>query len=289
MGYPVGLRDLYFAKMTSEGVYEAPVKLSEAITANVTPNYTITTLYGDDRAVAVANALGDIDISINTTDLKPAEYDLLMGTTRNAEGVIVDSVNNVPPYGALLFRLPFDDGGFRYYCYYKGRFQPFATTSNTKGSGVEFQTPTITGKFVAREDGNWRAHHESPATLTSVAQNWFTSVYAPLPRDTTPPTVTTNPADAATAVAVGANIVWTFSEAIQDSSLNDTNFFLMKASDGTLVPGALTINGAKTVVTLDPTANLTAATAYIAVATKNIKDLAGNPMATTSVTNFTTA
>ncbi|MBT2696344.1 phage tail protein [Bacillus sp. ISL-40] len=179
MGYPIGLRDLYFAKMTAEGVYAVPVKLSEAVTANVTPNYTITTLYGDDRAVAVATALGDIDISINTTDIKQTEYDLLMGTTKNAEGVIVDTINDVAPYGALLFRLPFDDGGYRYYCYYKGKFQPPATTSNTKGSGVEFQTPTIAGKFVALDDGKWRAHHDSPAVLSAVATNWFTSVYEP--------------------------------------------------------------------------------------------------------------
>lgn len=179
MGYPIGLRDLYFALQTAEGVYETPVKLSEAISASVTPNYTITTLYGDDQAVAVATALGDIDISINTTDLKPDEYDLLMGTTKNADGVIVDTVNDVAPYGALLFRLPFENGGFRYYCYYKGRFQPPATTSNTKGSGVEFQTPTITGKFVGDGEGRWRAHHDSPATLTTVAQSWFTSVYEP--------------------------------------------------------------------------------------------------------------
>lgn len=181
MGYPIGLRDLYFAKETAEGTYDTPVKLSEAISASVTPNYTITTLYGDDRAVAVATALGDIDISINATDLKPTEYDLLMGTTKNTDGVIEDSINDVAPYGALLFRLPFEDGGFRYYCYYKGRFQPPATNSNTKGSGVEFQTPTITGKFVAREDGKWRAHHDSPATLTPVASAWFTSVYKPTP------------------------------------------------------------------------------------------------------------
>lgn len=181
MGYPIGLRDLHFAKLNADNSYAVPVKLSEAITASVTPNFTITTLYGDDRAVAVATALGDIDVSINATDLKPAEYDLLMGTTKNADGVIEDSVNDVAPYGALLFRLPFDDGGYRYYCYYKGRFQPPGTTSNTKGGSVEFQTPTITGKFVAREDGKWRAHHDSPAALTSVATNWFAGVYEPTP------------------------------------------------------------------------------------------------------------
>lgn len=181
MGFPIGLRDLYFAPLKEDGTYDEPVKIAGAVTANVTPNFQITTLYSDDHAVAVAQALGDIDIALTVDDLNQEGYDLLMGTTKNADGVTVDNVDDVAPYGALLFRLPFDDGGFRYYCYYKGRFQPPGLTSNTKGGSVEFQNPTINGKFVAREDGTWRAHHDSPSELTTVAQSWFASVYEPTP------------------------------------------------------------------------------------------------------------
>ncbi|HFK2719200.1 TPA: major tail protein, partial [Escherichia coli] len=86
------------------------------------------------------------------------------------------------PYGALLFRLPFENGGFKYYAYYKGRFQPPAATHNTKAGSTEFQTPTITGKFMARDDGKWRAHFEHDgAAASTVADNWFTSVYEPTP------------------------------------------------------------------------------------------------------------
>lgn len=179
-GYEIGLRDLHFAKLKNDGTYETPVKLSEAINASITPNFTITTLYADDRAVAVANALGDIDISLTVSDLSDSDYDLLMGTTKNADGVIEDSVDDVAPYGALGFRLPLADGGFRYYWYYKGKFQPPAATHNTKGSEVQFQNPQITGKFVARDDGKWRARftHDS-GTPSDVATNWFNSVYKP--------------------------------------------------------------------------------------------------------------
>lgn len=179
--YTVGLKNVYFAELKADGTYETPVKLSEAISASITPNYTITTLYGDDRAVAVANALGDIDIQINTTDLSVADYNLLMGTTSNTDGVIEDSSNDVSPYGALGFELPFESGGSRLYWYYKGKFQPPASTHNTKAGSPEFQTPTITGKFVSREDGKWRARYDSVAeTPTTVATNWFTAVYAPV-------------------------------------------------------------------------------------------------------------
>jgi phi13 family phage major tail protein len=152
------------------------------MSAQITPNYQITTLYGDDRAVAVANALGDIDVTIGVTDLSAADYNLLMGTSSNTDGVIEDNSSDVSPYGALGFELPFEAGGSRMYWYYKGRFQPPAASHNTKAGQPEFQTPSITGKFVAREDGKWRARYDSvPGTgsPTTVAQNWFTSVYKP--------------------------------------------------------------------------------------------------------------
>ncbi|MCR8635747.1 Ig-like domain-containing protein [Paenibacillus radicis (ex Xue et al. 2023)] len=117
----------------------------------------------------------------------------------------------------------------------------------------------------------------------------FEIYYPKLPGDNTPPTVTTNPIDAATGFSVSGNFVWTFNEPIRSSSLDTANFMVMKASDGTIVPGTLTINAGKTVVTFDPTANLTAATAYIAVCTTGVKDMAGNALAANNITNFTTA
>ncbi|MFC5773690.1 MULTISPECIES: phage tail tube protein [Ectobacillus] len=111
--------------------------------------------------------------------------------------------------------------------------------------------------------------------------------FTPAAADGTPPTVTTNPIDGATGFAVGSNIVWTFSEAIQSSLVTDANFFVTKA-DGTPVAGTLALSAGNTVVTFDPTANLTAATDYIAVATRNVKDVAGNALAANSITNFRT-
>jgi hypothetical protein len=105
--------------------------------------------------------------------------------------------------------------------------------------------------------------------------------------DSTAPTVTTVPLDTAIDVAINANVVWTFSEAIQPACVNDANFYLMKA-DGTLVAGDLTIGTNDTVVTFNPTANLANNTDYLAIATKNVKDLAGNSLAATSVANFKT-
>jgi len=106
--------------------------------------------------------------------------------------------------------------------------------------------------------------------------------------DTTAPTVTVVPADASTGIAVTADIVWTFSEAIRLDCITENNFFLMK-SDGTAVAGALTYNAAQTIITFNPTASMSGSTAHIAIATTNVVDVKGNHLAAQSVTNFTTA
>lgn len=103
--------------------------------------------------------------------------------------------------------------------------------------------------------------------------------------DTVAPTVTTTPLDAATGVAVGSNVVFTFDKAIQADTANSSNIFLMKA-DGTDVATTLSIDADNKVVTLDPTADLTTG-AYIAVATTNIKSVAGVALAQKRVVNFT--
>ena len=117
----------------------------------------------------------------------------------------------------------------------------------------------------------------------------FTTAAAP---DTLAPTVTTfTPADEATAVAIGSNIVLTFSEAIARGTGN----IVLKTAAGAIVAtydaassANLTIAGS--MLTINPTADLGYATAYtVAFAAGSIKDLAGNGYAGTTTYNFTTA
>ncbi len=105
--------------------------------------------------------------------------------------------------------------------------------------------------------------------------------------DTTGPTVTTDPDDAETDVAVSSNLTATFSEDIRQGDIKADNFTLIKASDGTEVSGTLTYSAATKTATFDPTSNLDANTDYIWIIA-NVRDLAGNKIAKT-VVNFKTA
>ena len=114
------------------------------------------------------------------------------------------------------------------------------------------------------------------------------------PADTTPPTASSfSPADNATAVAVGANLVINFSEAIKKGT---GNLVIKKLSDNSVVETiavtALNVTVSGSQLTINPTANLGQGTDYyVEIANGAIKDIAGNNYAGitgNSTWNFTT-
>ena len=101
---------------------------------------------------------------------------------------------------------------------------------------------------------------------------------------------TITPGDEATGVAIDSNIVVTFSEAVARGTGN----IVLKTTTGVTVAtydaatsSNLSISGST--LTLNPTADLTAGTAYkVEFAAGSLKDLAGNSYAGTTSYNFTT-
>ena len=133
------------------------------------------------------------------------------------------------------------------------------------------------------------------ATITSGAEDlagnalaspftWsFTTAVAP---DTTAPIVsTTDPANAAIAVAVNKKIAATFSEAMDPATINTATFTLRQG--GTLVAGIVTYAAVGTTATFTPASNLAPLTTYIATIS-GARDLAGNPLLNTFGWSFTT-
>lgn len=174
----VGLKDIHAAIIQPSGIYDIPKKIAGAITANITPNSTRSVLYGDDQAIAISENFVDVDVEINISDLSTANYALLLGKTINADGMVIDSVDDIAPYLALGFKSQKENGAYRYMWLYKGKFSVPAETYNTKGESVEFQTSTLVGKFIADDDGNWRSKVDSddPGVEAYFIDGWFSAV-----------------------------------------------------------------------------------------------------------------
>lgn len=181
-GITVGLRNLHVATLTSDdataAVYATPEKLARAIEATITPSVNSTTLYADDGAAATTSALGEVEVEINIDALPTAMQAKLLGHTVNADGVLVKKSSDVAPYIALGFSSANDDGTEKYVWLLKGKFQLPEQTFRTKGSEVEYQTPTIQARFVKRDfDSAWQFQVDSGDTGVNAATitNWFTA------------------------------------------------------------------------------------------------------------------
>jgi len=105
--------------------------------------------------------------------------------------------------------------------------------------------------------------------------------------DTTPPTITgRDPAPDATEVPISANIVITFSEALDPATL--TGHFTLSSPYGA-VPVAMSYNAAAFVVTLDPTAKLLPTTRYTVTVAAEVADWAGLTLGAAETWSFQTA
>lgn len=110
--------------------------------------------------------------------------------------------------------------------------------------------------------------------------------------DVTAPTVTFDPADGASDVDVGANITLTFDEAVRnldDSDLTDSNvdaLITLKDTNasGSDIPFDATIDGAKEVITINPTSNFTSEqVVYVAIGA-TVEDASDNAITATNAT-----
>lgn len=105
----IGLRDLYYALITNtEGVgvapiYAAPVQISEAINAKISPKVQSEILWADDNASEVLYNLGEVTVELEAKDLSIAMQAALGGHTISG-GVVTKKSTDIPPYLAIGFR-----------------------------------------------------------------------------------------------------------------------------------------------------------------------------------------
>ncbi len=125
------------------------------------------------------------------------------------------------------------------------------------------------------------------AAGNSLAQT-ITSTFTTVVPDLTPPTVTSmNPASGATNVLADTAVTITFSEALDASTVNSTNISL-RTNAGVVVAAAVTYNAASHTVTLTPNTPLSNNAVYRVSVANGVKDAAGNALATSVTTSFTT-
>lgn len=291
----IGLDSFHYAPLLTDTTagcsYDTPVAISGLVTADVKANGSIETQYADDGPAVNAPSIGRQEIDIEFTNLPLSLRALLLGQTVTS-GVVGEKSDDTPLDVAIGLRSLKSNGKYRYVWYLKGNFTIPDDKYKTKEEKTNFNTQVM--KFVGLRrdyDGLYKfaVDEDDPAVPASIITNWFNAVPVAI-AEPNALTLATVPTDGAQTVAVGDSITFTYNNALRDDQLIDDYFYLIKASDGSKVAAALSIDAAKKVVTLNPTSNLAASTEYIAVASGLVTDVYGQKLAAgLTLINFTTA
>ncbi|MBO1628271.1 major tail protein [Bacillus arachidis] len=166
--------------------YSTPKRIGKTVSGKASPKADSITFFAEGGPAATASAFGGVEIELEVDNIPLEIYADLLGK-KVIKGQVVDNVNDIAPYVALLYRLPYDDGKNLYVCYYKMKFEIPSDEHKTAEDKPNFQSSKIKGKAIQREDGNWRHRLDEQSTGfdSTVASNWFKTVPNP-PIETAP-------------------------------------------------------------------------------------------------------
>jgi hypothetical protein len=234
-------------------------------------------IWNDDRSDPAVNANNDAGAKYSMT----AYFDA---------GIVGHEIGH--NIGAVQLSAPHTSGGW--HCHDEWDLMCYSDGGSYFQNGGQLTFPCGTGSDFVMDCGRDDYYYPgTPPSTNYLSTHWNTAnsgFLTPLSGgDITAPTVTARtPAANAPGVSVGSNVTATFSEPVQGVS---GSTFTLRTSAGASVSASVSYNTTTRVATLDPTANLATSTTYTATLTGGstaIRDIAGNPLVTTSW-SFTTS
>jgi phi13 family phage major tail protein len=188
----IGLDRLYYAKITEnengEEIYDMPVPLAKAITAELSVELAEATLYADDGAAEVVKEFQSGTLTLGVADIGVDAAEVLTGATLDDNKVLISTSEDGGAPVAIGFRAKKANGKYRYFWLYRVKFGIPATNLQTKGDSITFSTPTIEGTVMRRNkpDGQgkhpWKAEvsEDDPGVSPETITGWYTEVYEPV-------------------------------------------------------------------------------------------------------------
>lgn len=292
----VGLSELYIAQVTADSTtgytVGTPIYLAPVAEASVKPAVDKATFYADDMAYDTASTEAETTIELTVSNIPAETLALITGKVFDTVSGRVFDIGGTPPYFALGFKSQKSSGGYRYFWFLKGAFTVPDEDYASKSDKIDFKTLKITFTAIrtiypfdvgSTNENTKRVMGDTDTTNFS-ATGWFTQVQTPTV--VSPSAIALSsivPADGATGIAVAADIVLTFNNALKSGMEN--NILLMTGT--TVKACAKIIDTAAKVVTLNPTTNMAGSTTY-AVVISGVTDIYNQVLADT-VKTFTTA
>lgn len=292
----IGLDSLYIAEVTQDDaaayVADTPEYLAPAAQATQEPSSSFEIQYADDQPYDVMTAEGETKISLSVTGIPLEMLAKITGKEFDSTTGRMYDNGGVAPYIALSFRSLKSNGSYRYYQYLKGKFDMPKEDTATRGEAPEPKTMELVFTAIRTvhefdlgdiNDKVKRIIGDEDTTNFS-GTGWFSQVQTPAVSAPSALALSVaDPIDTATGVATSKTATLTFNNALLNAAVNAV--MLLKASDGSVIAGSITLDATKKIVTVDPTASLSALTDYILVYA--VTDIYGQSLA--GAINFTTA
>ena len=185
----IGLDSLYYAKITEDTngdeTYSSPIKLTKAMTAELSVELAEATLFADDGASEIVKEFKSGTISLGIDDIGVTAAQDLTGAKIDNNHVVVSTSDDSCEPVAIGFRAKKSNGKYRYYWLYRVKFGIPGASLQTKGDSITFSTPTIEGTVMRRNkvDGlnnhPWKSevNEDDSSVSNSTISSWFSEVY----------------------------------------------------------------------------------------------------------------
>ena len=291
----VGADSVYYALVTQDDasayVAGTPAYLAPVMNITVEPAVNSKTQYADNQPFEVMTSEGETKLGVEITGLPLDVQATLLGKVYDAATGRFFDDGGIAPYVALGFRSKKSDGKFRYYWFMKGTFAPpkeeaasQTDSPDPKSTKLDYTAIKSVYQFAvtgALNDSVKRVMGDT-ADAAFVATTWFAAVQVPSVGAPSALTVTYNPIDGASGVAVTAHPTLTFNNAL----VTETAGIVLTTAAGVIKACTLAIDTAKKVITLTPTTNLAGGTTYLLTVT-GVRDVYGQTLAN-AVVDFAT-
>lgn len=154
------IRKLYVSVITAEtaGVPTyGPMKYIPGLREiTVTPGVEQGEFYAEGSLAEAESVFSKVDVSINVSDVSPADYITLTGAKAGANGGFIDNANDEAPYIALHYEKILSGGIVEYATLFKGKLKkPEDAAQGSEGS-PNYQPKTLAGTFMSIGNGDWR-------------------------------------------------------------------------------------------------------------------------------------
>lgn len=169
-----GLSNPWIAKLNvGKKEYSGGFKNGTAVGTDITPQYNEANLYGDNILQESTKEFKYADVTLNTTHMPIEAADIMFGhTIDTSTKEITYKASDTANYVGYGFYASEKIAGKTTYIAAvlpKVIFAEAAENYTTKGDSLEFKTPSVTGKAMPLDDGEWKVKKTFDTEAEAVA------------------------------------------------------------------------------------------------------------------------